>query len=1072
MKKTHNYIWLLKPNVNFHKLLLTLKIGIILLFCGLALPAYSLNTENFSDSNTPVTDAVQQQIKVSGTITDATTLMAMPGVNISVKGTTLGTISDGNGKYTVSSPSANATIVFSFIGYVTQEIPLAGKNVIDVTLKSEMTGLDEVVVVGYGTQKRANVVGSVTSISGASIQAIPAANVTTSLSGRLAGSVFIQNTGEPGQEGARIMIRGRSSMGDPNDNNKNIASTAPLVVIDGIVGRSMDDIDASDIESLSVLKDASAAIYGAQAANGVIIIATKKGREGKPRLNYQFYQGFMTPTVIPQVTNAGDYSTMLSEYQDANGRPRSFSDPDIALFYSGADPWKHPNTNWVKDLVKDWTTASKHSLTLDGGYKGMNYYLSLGLKTDESIYKQSSTSYKQYNVRTKIELPITDWLKASINVAGFQIEKTYPTKSADAIWGQSTRLVPTQWSFWPNGLPGPDIEYGDNPVVTSTFQTGKDDQKTYKVQNTFGVSITPPFVKGLAFNATFDYDVNNFYRKQFIQPWILYYPNWASATVDPTTGYVTAMDVIPTPRGVSAPQNNEWYNRNINKTANANFTYNRTFGNHTFSFYGGYEQYSNNFNELYGYRTYYISPVIQTMNAGADLDKNNSGYANLYARKSWIARATYDYKGKYLVEMLLRRDGSLKFAPEGRWGNFPGLLLGWRASEEGFWKDNISFINYFKLRASYGKMGMDPGNSFQYLNKFDLNTGLTLGTGKVIETTVIPASVANPIITWETQTTQNVGFDSKFLNDLITLNTDFFYNKREHILASRDASVPNFTGLSLPSENIARVDNKGFEIELGFHKSINSDFRFDIAGNYSYNHNTVVFNDEPARSVPWQVRTGKSYGESLLYDAIGIFKDQAAVDAYPHWSTAKPGDVIFRDVNNDGIINADDRILVDYTDGPRTFYGLTFDASYKNFSFSVLIQGQGKYLRWNFYDERRGEAGNYYQWNFDNRWTATNTVTDVARAFNRYDYYWNSGVQNSTYWLDNTAYTRLKSLVLTYNIPASLYKSLGISRASVYVSGNNIALLYTATKHFDPEIGSAGIYPALKTIAFGANITF
>ena len=512
----------------------------------------------------------------------------------------MGTISDENGKYSISTTDPNATLIFSFIGYVTQEVPLAGKTVIDVALKATVLSLDEVVVVGYGTQKRANVVGSVTSISGASIQSIPAANVTTSLAGRLAGSIFIQNTGEPGQEAARIMIRGRSSLGLP------IQLTGPLVVIDGIVGRSMNDIDASDIESLSVLKDASAAIYGAQAANGVIIITTKKGQEGKPRLNYQFYQGFMTPTVIPKVTNAGDYSTMLSEFQDANHRPRSFSDADIALFYSGADPWKHPNTNWINDLIKEWTTSSKHTFTLDGGHNGMTYYISLGLKTDESIYKQSSTSYKQYNVRSKIELPITDWLKASINIAGFQIDKAYPTKSADAIWGQSTRLVPTQWSFWPNGLPGPDIEYGDNPVVTSTFQTGKDDQKTYKVQSTFGVSITPPFVKGLAISGSFDYDVNNFYRKHFITPWILYYPNWASATIDPSTGFVTGMDLVPTPRGVSAPQNNEYYQRTINKTGNVNFTYNRKFGDHSIGFYGGYEQYTNNYNELWAYRTYYI----------------------------------------------------------------------------------------------------------------------------------------------------------------------------------------------------------------------------------------------------------------------------------------------------------------------------------------------------------------------------------------------------------------------------------------------------------------------------------
>jgi TonB-linked SusC/RagA family outer membrane protein len=463
------------------------------------------------------------------------------------------------------------------------------------------------------------------------------------------------------------------------------------------------------------------------------------------------------------------------------------------------------------------------------------------------------------------------------------------------------------------------------------------------------------------------------------------------------------------------------------------------------------------------------------MNAGADLDKNNSGGVYIYARKSYIARATYDFRGKYLVEALVRRDGSLKWAPENRWGTFPGLLLGWRASEEGFWKDNLAFINYFKLRASYGKMGMDPGSSFQYVNKFNLNTGLTMGTGKVIETTVIPANVANQKITWETQTTRNIGFDSKYLNDMFRLNFDFFFNKRENILAPRDASVPGFTGLALPDENIARVDNQGFEIEAGYHKNFSSDFVFDIGGNFSYNHNVVVYNDEPERAVPWQVTTGKPFGQLLRYDAIGVFPDAASIGGetgYPAWPGAEPGDLIFRDVSGDGKIDANDRILVDYTDAPRIFYGATLDVTWKDFTLSALIQGQGKYLRGNFYDERRGEAGNYYQWNFDNRWTPENTNTSVPRAFNRYDYYWNSGVQNSTYWLDNTAYCRFKSLVLSYNIPTKLYAKLGVSRASIYVSGNNLGLIYTATKKFDPEIGSAGTYPATKTWALGANITF
>lgn len=991
----------------------------------------------------------------------------MPGVNVIVKGTSQGAITDENGKYTILSVDPNAILTFSFIGFLTSEVPIAGKTVVDASLHSELTGLDEVVVVGYGTQKRANVVGAVTSISGASLQSVPATSVTNALSGRLPGAIVIQANGEPGNLGSRVLIRGRTNLG---------SSTNPLVIIDGVQGRSMDEIDPNDVSSLSVLKDASAAIYGASAANGVILITTKKGQEGKPRLSYQFFQGFMTPTIIPETTNAGDYATMLTEYQVQNGKSRTFTDQDIALYYSGADPWKHPNTNWYSDLVKKWTTTSRHNVTIDGGSKGMTYLVSFGLKGDESMYKQSSTKYNQYNLRAKVDLPITEWLKTGVDVAAFQINRLFPYKSADGIVGQSTRLLPTTWSFWPNGKPGPDIEYGDNPVVTSTFAGGKDNQTTYRVLNTFNGTITPPFVKGLTLNGSFSYDINNFYRKRFFQPWTLYTPNWAQATIDPVTGFVTDMPLTPALRGLSSPENHEDYQRTINKTINLNINFQRQFGDHNVGLYAGFEQYTSDYNGFYGFRKYYISTQVQIMNAGADLDKNTTGSASIYARKSYIGRLTYDYKGKYLVEAIFRRDGSLKWPSAGRWGNFPGLLVGWRASEEDFWKNNIAFINYFKLRASYGQMGMDPGDPYQYMDKYGVSSGMVFGAGSTIDLTVGPPSIANPNITWEVQTTRNIGFDSKFFNDLIHLNGEFFFNKREHLLTQRDASVPNFSGLSLPSENIGTVDSKGFEFDAGIHKNITSDLRIDLTGNFSLAKNKVVFSDEPVRPVEWQVRTGHPYGAQLWYHAIGVFSDDTytvnGVPNYPRWNNAKPGDLIFEDVSGDGVITSDDKILFDNTDAPETFFGISLDVTWKDFSFSSMIQGQGKYIRSWAYDERRGEAGNYLQWTYDNRWTAPGQVTDVPRAFNRNDYYWGHSVQMSDYWTSNRAYVRLKNLVVTYNIPSSLYKRLGVSKASIYVSGNNLALLYSATKWFDPEVDGPGVYPTMKTFAVGVNVIF
>jgi TonB-linked SusC/RagA family outer membrane protein len=1025
-----------------------------------------------STESKSVTPAKAEQKTITGKVIDEQGT-PLPGVTVIVQGTTVGMVTNVDGEYTLQVPADAQTLVFSFVGMKSQEITIGNQTTINVTLAAETIGLDEVIAVGYASQKKANIVGSVASVSGEKITAIPAANVSNALSGRVSGTTFIQGSGEPGGNDARIFVRGRSSLGDPDDDNRDKELSSPLVVIDGIPGRSMSDIDPVDIESVSILKDASAAIYGAQAANGVILVTTKKGEAGKPRMNYQFYQGFLTPTVLPKVTSAGDYATMLSEYQDYEGKPRTYSDEDIALYYSGRDPWEHPNSDWEGDLLAKWTTTSKQNFSIDGGSNGMYYFVSFGYKNEEAIYKQESTNYKQYNLRAKLEIPITDWLKTNVDYAGFLDNKLYPTKSAGAIYGQSTRLLPTQWDKWPNGLPGPDIEYGDNPIVTSTFEGGYDDQKQYKNQTTFKATITPPFVKGLTLQGMYSFDVNNEYWKRFRKPWILYFPpeNLDVATRD-SEGFITDMPLTPKERGYSAPEQEERYMRTINQLTNFSFNYAREFGDHSVTVFGSYEQYTSDWNRFVGFRKYYISDVVQTLNAGADKDKDAWGDMTIYARKSLIGRLNYSYKGKYLLEAIFRRDGSLKFPPDSRWGTFPGLMLGWRASEESFWKDNLSFINYFKLRASYGKMGMDPGSAFQYMNKYTLSTGATLGTGKVVETVVQQSGVANPNITWEKQTTYNLGFDSQLLNNMFSLNADFFVNKRTDILAPRDASVPEFTGLALPDENIAEVKNRGFEIEAGYNKDITNDLHLIVAGNLSYNHNEVVFMDEPERAVPWQQRTGHPYGAELLFNAIGIFADQAAVDAYPHWSGAKPGDVIFEDVSGDGTITNDDRILLDKTDAPELFYGLSFDVTYKNWNLTVLAQGQGTYYRMNIADGRRGEAGNYFQWSFDGRWTPEHTNASVARAYNRDDLYWSFDNHNSTYHWDNMAYCRLKNVVLTYTIPSSVFGNTGIDRASIFFSGNNLALLYAAQKNFDPEIGAPMTYPAVKTFAIGARVTF
>ena len=1015
-----------------------------------------------------------QQPTVKGTILDAEG-QPMPGVNITVEGTTIGVMTDADGKYSIKVTDTNATLVFSFVGFNTEKIAIQGKSVIDLKMVPDVTKLDEIVVVGYGTQKRANVVGAVATVGGDKLQSIPAVNVSNALSGLVAGVSISQQSGEPGQMSPRILIRGRTTLNtDINSRATRRDETAPLVVIDGIPGRSLDEIDPVDIESLSVLKDASAAIYGAQAANGVILIKTKSGKEGKPHLNYQFYQGFMTPTIVPKVTNAAEYATMLSEYQTAQGKARTYSDKDIELFGNGKDPWRHPNTDWYGDLIKKYTSTTRHNISLDGGSKGMTYYVSLGYKSDDAFYKASSTQYKQYNVRTKVELPITNWLKTGVELAGFLNNRVYPFKSADAIVGQSTRLLPTSIDRWPTGEPGPDIEYGDNPIETSTLDAGKSDQKTYRLLSTFNTTITVPFIKGLSFNGSYSFDLTNFYKKEFFQPWMLYSADFnAASVIKNAEGFVTSAPLTGQLKGLSSPENRERYERTINQTNSINANYVKSFGNHNISLMAAFEQYTNDYNYYEGYRKYYISPLITTMDAGNAKDQTLSGSQSIYARKSYIGRATYDYQSKYLAEVTFRADGSLKFPTTKRWGYFPSVLLGWRASEEGFWKNNISVVNYFKLRTSYGEMGMDPTDPFQFMDKYGIGTGMIFGTSGAIQTVVGPPTISNPNITWETQKSYNVGFESKFMNDLFHLNAEFFYNKRENILITRNASVPNFTGLSLPKQNLGVMENHGIEFDAGVHKSLSKDLRIDVTGNFSFNRNKIVYMDEPAQVVAWQTVTGHPYGAWLMYDAIGIFKDQPQVDATTAKLTGtKPGDVIFRDVNGDGKITSDDKILVDRTDAPETFYGANVTVTWKAFTFSAQIQGQGKFLKKSQYDNRRGEAGNYYQWQYDNRWTPTNTNTSIARAYNRDDLYWSPDVNMSTYWLDNTAYCRLKNILINYAIPTRFYSRFGISKASIYFTGNNLALIYSATKKWDPETDNPGVYPTMKTFAFGANISF
>lgn len=1001
-------------------------------------------------------------LTISGQVMD-TEGQTLIGVNVQVKGTTQGTSTDLEGNYSLDDVTEDAILVFSYIGYQTLEVVVEGRTTIDVTLTSNAELLEEIVVVGYGRQKKANVIGSVTAISGSEVVAIPAPDITNAISGRLPGSVIVQSSGEPGRNSARILIRGRTTLGGAGQ-------TSPLVVIDGIPNRSLSEVDPNDVESISILKDAAAAIYGSSAANGVVLVTTKSGTNSETRLNYQFYQGFLTPTILPEPAGAAQYAQYISDYQDYEGLSRLYSDRDIELYKSGVDPWEHPTTDWTDELVQDWTTASKHHLSLSGGSEKISYYISAGYKNEEAFYAQESTNYKQYNLRANIDVPINDWLSANVNYAGFITDRKYPTTSTYQIIGWSSLTLPTEPAFWPTGEPGPDFEGGINPVVNSSFVAGYDELNAYKNQITLRTSITPEFAPGLDIGAFYTLDLNNTYHKFFRKPWTLYYPLWETAERN-SEGFITSMELEPRLRGLESPELTDSYGRSINTMSQFSVNYGKTFGDHALSVFGAFEQFQVKSNGFNAFRKYFISDLVQTLGAGGEKDKDNDGYLSVYARSSWIGRLTYNYQEKYLAEFIFRRDGSLKFPPNSRWGNFPGILLGWRASEEPFWKTSLPFINYFKLKASYGEMGMDPGAAFQYINKYTLGTGLTIGGDKEVKTKISQASLANPNITWEKQKSYNLGFESEFFNSSVFLNADVFYNKRSDILTARNASVPEYSGLALPDENIAIVDNRGLELQGGYLSDITKDWNFIVSGNIGWSRNEVVFMDEPERAVPWQRRTGHPYGAALVYNAIGIFRSEADLEAYPHWNGAKPGDVIFEDYNDDGVINSEDRILLDKTDFPTTFYGVSLEVNYKNWGLSVLAQGQGDYFR-SPVSGNRGIGQNVYSWMATDYWTPETPNATNARPFHRADQYWSYLSNANTYWYENMAYARLKNAVLRYKFPQTWTDNIGIAGASLFLSGNNLFLIYSEQNNYDPEIGDPEAYPAMKTFAIGAFVTF
>jgi TonB-dependent starch-binding outer membrane protein SusC len=994
-----------------------------------------------------------RQETVTGTVVDAGTGETMPGVNIVVMGTDTGTATDLDGNFSLNVPSLQETLVFTFIGYQRQEIPIDGRTELNVELEMQIFGTEELVVVGYGARARETLTGSVTSISGERLEQAPVTNISNSLAGQLPGIVTVNTSGEPGADGAMIRIRGEHTLGD----------NAPLVVIDGVPNRSggLERLNPRDIENISVLKDASAAIYGAQAANGVILITTKRGQAGATQFNLDFNQGFNQPTRVPEMADAATYLEMLNEIAIYRGNNPPYSQERIENHRQGTDPWLYPDTDWFAETLKPTSYQTRADMSVSGGSESVQYYLSLGGLTEDGFYHNSATKYNQYNFRSNVDGRITDNITLGFDISGRLEDRNYPTRSAGEIFRMVMRGKPHLPAYWPNGLPGPDIEYGDNPVVVGTPETGYNNDERYYFQSNLNVNIEIPAVPGLSLRGNVAYDRN--FREQSVwqTPWTLY--TWDYET------YENGEPVLEgSSRGYAEPRLFQERGSGQDIMMNLVATYQLDLEDHSFGLLGGIERQTFKNSFMNAFRRHFSSDQIDQLFAGGEEELNNTGSAAEGLRQNYFTRFNYDYQSKYLFEFVGRYDGSYIF-PEGkRFGFFPAVSVGWRLTQENWFRDLTEFFDELKLRASWGQTGNDRIDEFQYLATFGFGNGYIFDND-VIVNSIHPTRTPNDNVTWEVANQFDVGIETEFLDNRFTLEFDYFNYLREDILWWRSASVPMTSGFSLPRENIGEVSSYGFDGSLTYRSQISSDFLFDITLNAGYATNEIKFWDEAPGAPEWQRSTGSPMNTSLYYNAIGIFQDEQEIANTPSWEGARPGDIIFEDVNGDGIIDGRDRIRIDKNHLPKWTGGLNFNAVYRNFDLSVLFQGAAGAVH--YVSTESGEIGNFLAEFAENRWTEDNPSTTHPRTWNRGDEYWSSNA--NTYFLRDSDYIRLKNLEVGYNLPTDLSNRFGIQRMRIYANGFNL-LTWDKLKVMDPEAGSNSgqYYPQKRVFNFGVSLTF
>ena len=1014
--------------------------------------------------------AQNRSLTVQGVVSD-TNGEPLVGAMVYVQGNKSGSVTDAAGRYTLSGVKPNGVLIYSMMGFEEQSIPVDGRSEIDVVLRDDSVLLEEAVSIGYGSQRKVTLTGSVATTTGDELVKNSSVNLSQGLAGRMSGVIVNNRSGEPGKDDAVMYIRGRSTLGD----------NSPLIIIDGVQGRGDDfgRLTGDEIESVNVLKDASAAIYGARSANGVILVTTKRGRFNEaPKVTFTYDLGLQSPTRMVKMSDAILYTTAYNSSLAITGGAPVYTDTQIQHYIDQDNPITYPNTNWFKEIIKPVSLQHRYGVSINGGGKRVAYFVQFNGQYQDGIYYKSATNYSQYNLRSNLDIQVTKSLKLGIDVQARRQHKNYSAFPSDSygIFYIAMRMRPTGAAYYPAGAGASQglgdqrlLRGGTNPAVLVQDLTGYDRTTINTVNTTFTANWDLSWItKGLSVNGHLAFDVMSKFRKNWQQNWEYY-----------SYDEITELFEVHSNSYWPTPVLHEYQTHTYNLAINANLNYDRDFNGHHVTALAGFEQNSYRLDYFMAGINNYASDILDELFAGT-ADKSwytINGYARETARRSFFGRVGYDYKSKYLFQALIRFDGSENFPKGKRWGIFPGVSIGWRLSEENFIKDNAPIITNLKIRASYGEQGNDQIDPFQYMTTYGYTSAYSYKTmfdGKEVNF-IIPGTIPNPNVTWEVARTWNVGVDGNIGNGLFGWEIEGFYTNRSNILCTRNASIPYYTGLtnSLPDENIGIVNNRGVEIQLSHeNKVLNGDLRYRVHGNLMYARNTIVYMDE----APWpeghdyMKLEGMPMGSSLYYSVGGINKTQADLDNHPQMSGATLGDFWFNDLDGDGKITSLDRYRMDRTVVPQMVFGLGFDLSWKGLDFSLLLQGQGL-ARYYYAPMMDPVSGNLEYYAAKNAWTLDNPGSDYPRIGSTVS---NGGVNRADYYSRNASFLRLKSLELGYSLPLSRYlPKTGVRSLRFYIAGYNLLTL-SQLKFVDPETSDEGYqtYPQMRIVNTGVKISF